>query len=119
MDEKNVIEALAALAQPTRLGVFRHLVACHPDGVVAGDLARRFDVPHNTLSSHLAVLSRASLARPEREGRLVRYRADLDGFRAVVAFLTRDCCSGRPEICAPLLSGLADPCCSPNPEIPS
>ena len=114
MDERLAIEALAALAQPTRLGVFRHLVGGHPAGAAAGDIARRFDVPHNTLSSHLAVLTRAGLARAERDGRTIRYHADLDGFRALVGFLTLDCCGGRPEICAPLLADLADPCCPPS-----
>lgn len=119
MDEKAAIKALAALAQPTRLGVFRHLVGRYPGAIAAGDIARRFDVPHNTMSSHLAVLTRAGLARAERDGRTIRYHADLDGFRAVVGFLTNECCSGRPEICAPLLADLADPCCpSPNPPRP-
>ena len=62
MDEKAAIGALAALAQPTRLAVFRQLVGRHPGGIAAGDIARRFDVPHNTMSSHLAVLTRAGLA---------------------------------------------------------
>ncbi len=107
MDEASAIDALTALAQPTRLRVFRRLVASHPEPVAAGDLARFFDIPHNTMSTHLAVLTRARLARVERQGRSMLYSADLDGFRDLVGFLTRDCCGGRPEICAPVLAALS------------
>jgi DNA-binding transcriptional ArsR family regulator len=107
MDERAAIDRLAALAQPTRLRVFRHLVQAHPEPVAAGDLARAMDTPHNTMSTHLAVLTRAGLVTVRRESRLMLYSADLDGFRALVAFLTRDCCCGRPEICAPILHALS------------
>ncbi len=65
------------------------------------------NVSHNTMSSHLAVLSRAGLVRPERRGRSIVYRADLDRFRATATFLLKDCCAGRPEICGPLLPDLS------------
>jgi DNA-binding transcriptional ArsR family regulator len=107
MDEPNAIEAFTALAQATRLRVFRHLVAAHPEAVAAGDLARLLDTPHNTLSTHLAVLTRAGLITVTRHGRSMLYSADLDGFRDLVGFLTRDCCGGRPEICAPVLAALS------------
>ena len=107
MDESDAIEALTALAQGTRLGVFRHLVRTHPEPVAAGDLARLFEVPHNTMSTHLAVLTRAGLTKVARQGRSMLYSADLDGFRDLVGFLTRDCCGGRPDICAPVLAALS------------
>lgn len=107
MDETAAIDGLTALAQPTRLRVFRHLVRKHPGSVAAGDLARALGTPHNTMSAHLSVLSRAGLATVRREGRSMLYSADLDGFRDLVAFLTRDCCCGRPEICAPVLESLS------------
>lgn len=107
MDERAVIESLAALAQSTRLRVFRHLILAHPEPVAAGDLARTLGTPHNTMSTHLAVLSRAGLVTVKRESRSMLYSADLDGFRDLVAFLTRDCCCGRPEICAPILDTLS------------
>jgi DNA-binding transcriptional ArsR family regulator len=67
------------------------------------------------MSAHLAVLTRAGLVTAAREGRSILYRVDLDGFREVVAFLAKDCCQGRPEICAPLLAANAIPCdCSPE-----
>jgi DNA-binding transcriptional ArsR family regulator len=116
MDQTHAIDALTALAQPTRLSAFRHLVAAHPEAVPAGEIARRCDVPHNTMSTHLAILMRAGLLSVTRESRSMLYRADLDGFRALVAFLTRDCCRGRPEICAPLFGQLeADCSCEPEP----
>ncbi|PWR21915.1 ArsR/SmtB family transcription factor [Zavarzinia compransoris] len=99
MDESTAIEALGALAQPTRMAAFRFLVAALPEGVPAGDIAAALVVPHNTLSSHLAILARAGLVRSVRAGRTVSYRADLDGFQALVAFMTEDCCQGRPDRC--------------------
>lgn len=114
MDETTAVTALGALAQGTRLQVFRALVAAHPAGIPAGEIAARCGVPHNTMSAHLAVLTRAGLATAERRGRTIFYRAGLDGFRELVGFLTRDCCAGRPEICAPLLEPLANACCPPE-----
>src|SRR5579864_5187273 len=104
MDAARAIEALTALAQPTRLEAFRRFVTVHPDEIAAGEIAVLCKVPHNTMSTHLAVLTRAGLVTVRREGRMMHYGADLDGFRAVVGFLMRDCCNGRAEICAPLLA---------------
>jgi ArsR family transcriptional regulator len=113
MDANDTIEALAALAQPTRLEAFRQLAAAEPEGIAAGDLARRLDVPQNTMSAHLAVLTRAGLATSDRQGRSIIYRADLSALRNVLLFLLQDCCDGRPEICAPLIAELS-PCCTPS-----
>jgi DNA-binding transcriptional ArsR family regulator len=70
--------------------------------VPAGDLARLVQVPHNTLSTHLGVLTRAGLVIPRKEGRSVFYTADFDGMRALIAYLVQDCCKGHPDICVPL-----------------
>lgn len=113
MESENVILALAALAQSTRLEVFRLLVKHEPDGLPAGDIAREMAVPHNTMSSHLGILSRAGLVRSERHSRSIIYRADLDRLREVVTFLLRDCCGGHPNVCAPLIDALI-PCCTPK-----
>lgn len=115
MDKVQVVLALAALAQSTRLDVFRLLVSHAPDGLPAGGVARRLAVPHNTMSSHLAVLTRAGLVRSERRSRSVIYRADLLRFREVTTFLLKDCCGGRAEICAPLIADLAT--CKPAMEL--
>jgi ArsR family transcriptional regulator len=113
MESEDAILALAALAQPTRLEVFRLLVKHEPKGLAAGDIAKAMAVPQNTMSSHLAVLSRAGLLSAQRFSRSIVYRADLARFQAVVLFMLRDCCGGRPEICAPLIESLT-PCCVPR-----
>ncbi|WP_079591459.1 ArsR/SmtB family transcription factor [Bosea thiooxidans] len=113
MEIEQVILALTALAQGTRLEVFRLLVSAEPEGLAAGEIARRLEVPHNTMSSHLGILSRAGLIRSERFSRSIVYRANLDALRSALAFLLKDCCGGRPEICAPLMAELT-PCCQPK-----
>lgn len=113
MDREDAILALAALAQPTRLECFQLLVGHEPDGLPAGEVARRLAVPHNTMSTHLAILTRAGLIGAERQSRTIRYRASLDRFRALATYLLKDCCGGRPEVCAPLIRDLA-PCSSPE-----
>src|SRR6267378_6920345 len=113
MESENAILALAALAQSTRLDVFRLLVKHEPAGLAAGDIAKVLAVPQNTMSSHLSILSRAGLVSAQRFSRSIVYRADLACFQAVVVFMLRDCCDGRPEICAPLIEDLT-PCCPPS-----
>jgi ArsR family transcriptional regulator len=115
MESENAILALAALAQSTRLDVFRLLARHEPEGLAAGDIAKALAVPQNTMSSHLAILSRAGLVSAQRFSRSIVYRADLARFQQVVLFMLRDCCDGRPEICAPLIESLA-PCCLPKPK---
>jgi ArsR family transcriptional regulator, arsenate/arsenite/antimonite-responsive transcriptional repressor len=115
MESENIILALAALAQSTRLDVFRLLVKHEPEGLAAGDIARSLAIPQNTMSSHLSVLSRAGLVSAQRFGRSIVYRADLARLRAVLLFMLRDCCDGRPEICAPLVEDLA-PCWQLKPK---
>jgi DNA-binding transcriptional ArsR family regulator len=106
MDVSSALAALAALAQGSRLDAFRLLVRHEPTGLAAGEVARLLAVPQNTMSAHLAVLARAGLASAERRGRSVAYRADLDRLRALVGYLVKDCCGGRPELCAPLIAEL-------------
>jgi DNA-binding transcriptional ArsR family regulator len=110
MDNESAIAALGALAQGTRLDVFRLLMRHEPDGLAAGEIARRLDVPQNTMSAHLGILARAGIVRAERHSRSIVYRADLDGLRALMLFLVQECCAGSPDLCAPLLAELA-PCC--------
>ena len=97
--EANAIEGFGSLAQATRLAAVRHLLAVHPQSLPAGEIARLCEVPHNTMSTHLGILSRAGLISVEKEGRSMNYRADVDGFRDLLEFLSRDCCNGRPELC--------------------
>ena len=104
------IDALSALAQSTRLDVFRMLVKQEPDGLPAGEIARRLDVPHNTMSTHLAILSRAGLISVERHSRSMIYRVQLNAVRELVMFLLKDCCNGQPELCAPLIEEISKSC---------
>ena len=113
METESTILALAALAQSTRLDVFRLLVKHEPEGLAAGEIAKKLAVPQNTMSAHLAVLSRAGLVTARRISRSIVYRADLARFQAVMLFMLNDCCDGRPEICAPLIESLT-PCCPPK-----
>jgi protein-tyrosine-phosphatase/DNA-binding transcriptional ArsR family regulator len=108
MDENNAMEGLGSLAQPTRLATFRRLLAAHPGSLPAGELARACDAPHNTMSAHLGVLTRAGLVHAERDGRTVNYRADVKAFRGLITFLTRDCCNGRPDLCGDIARLVAD-----------
>jgi DNA-binding transcriptional ArsR family regulator len=112
MDSEIAILGLAALAQGTRLDVFRLLVRHEPEGLAAGEVARQLAVPHNTMSSHLAVLNRAGLIGSERRSRTIIYRANLNRLRELVGFLLKDCCGGRADLCAPLIADLI-PCCQP------
>jgi len=102
MEQEQAILAFAALAQSTRLGVFRLLVKHEPNGLPAGEIARAFVVPQNTMSAHLAVLARAGLAMSERKSRSIIYRADLATFQSLTSFMVEDCCGGRAELCAPV-----------------
>jgi ArsR family transcriptional regulator len=106
IDQSAAVQALAALAQDTRMTAFRRVVAAYPDSIGAGDIARCCKVPQNTMSTHLAILTRAGLLRVERDGRQMNYQADIDGFRAVVAYLAKDCCDGRADLRASLVADL-------------
>jgi DNA-binding transcriptional ArsR family regulator len=99
MKSKEAIEALGALAQETRLAIFRLLVRQGPEGLPAGAVAERLEIPPPTMSFHLAHLSRAGLVTSRREGRSILYAADYQGMNALLTYLTEDCCQGRPEIC--------------------
>lgn len=110
MDKKGALEAFAALSQETRLDVLRLLIRAGGEGMLAGDIGVALDVRQNTMSTNLAVLNRAGLVRSEREGRAVRYFADMAGLRAVLAFLMEDCCGGAPELCRPVLDALVCDC---------
>ena len=110
MDKKSALAALSALGQDTRLEVFRLLVKAGAEGVPAGEIAARLDAVQNTMSAHLKVLAQAGLARSERDGRIVRYAADMTGFRDLLAYLMEDCCNGAPELCRPVIDAVICDC---------
>jgi DNA-binding transcriptional ArsR family regulator len=84
-----------------------------PEGVPAGELARRVGVPQNTMSAHLSILANAGLVIGERQSRSIIYRADLQRFRELMLYLLQDCCGGNASLCAPLIADLT-PCCTPK-----
>ncbi len=96
---KDAVQALGALAQETRLAVFRLLVEAGPEGIAAGDIAAELDLPPATLSFHLAQLANAGLVRGRQAGRFIYYAPDFDAMSGLQGFLTENCCArGR---CAP------------------
>ena len=113
MDITSALAGLAALAHEGRLSVFRLLVKAGPDGLAAGEIARKLDTQPNTMSAQLLVLSNAGLIAARREGRSIIYAADFEKMGALLQFLTKDCCDGRPEICAPL-AATVNACCPPK-----
>ena len=101
MDSETAVPALAALAQPSRLAVFRWLVELGPEGACPGDIAGKLAIPAATLSFHLKALQRAGLIEADKSGRFIRYRANFAAMQALVDFLSKDCCGGDPSRCAP------------------
>ena len=112
MKIKTAIDALSALAHEVRLGVFRLLVKAGPEGMAAGEIARRLDVPANSLSANLTILSHAGLVESRRDGRSIIYTANFERMTQLLSYLMEDCCNGAPEICVPLAAILA--CCTPK-----
>ena len=100
MEMNEAVEALSALAQETRLKVYRLLVEAGPEGLSAGRIGEELNLPPATLSFHLAHLARAGLAQGRQEGRFVIYSADFQNMNALVGYLTENCCGG--ESCAPV-----------------
>ena len=113
MESNQAIDVFTALSQATRLDAFRLIMAHEPAGLPAGAIARQLDIPQNTMSTHLAILTRAGLIGAERQGRSIVYRAVLERVREITNFLVQDCCGGRPELCGPLIADIT-PCCSPR-----
>lgn len=112
MEATAAIDALGALAQPTRLEAFRRLVRAGPEGLPAGAVARALETPANTLSTHLAILERAGLVTARREGRLVYYAAAFDRVRALIGFLLEDCCAGNAQMCDAVATMARQACCT-------
>ncbi len=111
MDERQALSAFGALSQETRLRILRMLVIAGPDGVAAGSVAERVEVSASNVSFHLKELERAGLVTVRRDSRSMVYSAAYETLSGLIRFLMEDCCSGRPEICAPALA----PVCCPAP----
>lgn len=113
MDTLSAVAVLAALAHTGRLSVFRELVQAGPDGIAAGEIARRLGIAPNTLSAGLTVLAHSGLVVSRRSGRSIIYSAAFDRMSALLGFLVQDCCNGRPEVCVPL-AAVAGSACAPK-----
>src|SRR6185369_13595685 len=104
MESKTAVAALSALAQDSRLHVYRLLVQAGPEGLAASDIAERLGIPANTMSFHLKTLSHAGLILARPEGRFIYYSANYEQMNSLLGFLTENCCGGRscaPEVIAP------------------
>lgn len=99
MESKRASRIFEALSSDVRLDVFRLLVRNAPDGLVAGDIAKILDLPSTNLSFHLRALVQSELVTVEREGRYMRYKASIPLMLDIIAYLTSECCSGKPECC--------------------
>jgi len=101
MEKETAINALAALAQDTRLDIFRYLMEVGPDGVAAGKIADQLGVPAATLSFHLKTLQYAGLILRRRQSQSLIYSAHFETMNALINYLTENCCGGYPELCQP------------------
>jgi ArsR family transcriptional regulator len=111
MESTDVVKRLSALAQESRLAVFRLLIKAGPEGVPAGEIARALGITPNTLSTQLNILANAALVTSHRAGRSIIYAANFEGMSALLLYLMDDCCQGRPEVCAPLAEVAARAAC--------
>ena len=102
--QEEAVKGLSALAQVSRLEVFRLLAEAGPEGLAAGAIARRLKTPANTMSAQLLILSNARLVNARREGRSILYAANYETMRDLLIYLVKDCCDGHAEICAPLMA---------------
>jgi ArsR family transcriptional regulator, arsenate/arsenite/antimonite-responsive transcriptional repressor len=109
MEMINAVSALSALAQESRLAVFRLLVEAGPEGMPAGQIADALDLASNTLTFHFDRLRMAGLVTVRRDGRSMIYAAQFETMNALLGFLTENCCQGAPETCAPSVCAPAKP----------
>lgn len=101
MKKQSAIQVFESLSSSVRLDIYRLLVRIGPDGMVAGDISAKLDLPATNLSFHLKALTQAGLLAVTQEGRYQRYRANIPLMFDLIAYLTEECCSGHPEKCAP------------------
>ena len=106
METKAALSALAALAQDTRLSIFRLLVEQGPEGLPAGEIVDRLALPNATASFHLKELTHADLVTPRQAGRFIYYSANYTTMNGLIAYLTENCCKGATcdIVCAPVVA---------------
>ena len=106
--------ALAALAQETRLSIYRLLIEAGPDGVSAGRIGEKLQIPAATLSFHLKELSRAGLVSARQERQFIYYAVDFERMAELMTFLTQNCCRGMPQACLTVMETALGSCCPPE-----
>ncbi|HUJ79737.1 MAG TPA: metalloregulator ArsR/SmtB family transcription factor [Nitrospiria bacterium] len=111
MEIKKAVNALSALAQDTRLSIFRLLVKAGPDGLPVGRIGGELGVPGATLSFHLKELSHAGLVTVRQEGRYLYHSVDFKQMAALMTFLTEHCCDGMPQACFAVVETALSRCC--------
>src|ERR1051325_8554030 len=111
MEIKDAVTALAALAQETRLSIFRLLVEAGPEGISAGRLAEALEIPGATLSFHLKELSHAGLVSSRQEKQFIYYATDFEAMAKLMTFLTKNCCQGMPQKCLVDVQTALQRCC--------
>jgi ArsR family transcriptional regulator, arsenate/arsenite/antimonite-responsive transcriptional repressor len=114
-----VIGALGALAQETRLDIFRLLIQKGPEGMPAGDIGARLGQPSPTMSFHLNQLRFAGLVSSRRESRSIIYTANFKTMSDLLGYLTENCCGGRGELCAPIAASGCESECTPQQMTPT
>ena len=114
METKEAVTALAALAQETRLSVFRLLVEAGPEGLSVGSIGEKLGVAPATLSFHLKELSHAGLVTTRQESRFIYYMADFAQMAALMTFLTQNCCKSMPQECLAVMETALESCCAPS-----
>jgi DNA-binding transcriptional ArsR family regulator len=114
MEIKTAVSALGALAQETRLGIFRLLVVAGPNGVAAGSIGETLKVPGATLSFHLKELARAGLVSSRQEKQFIYYAVDFDRMAELMTYLTQNCCQGMPKECLTVVETALGRCCPPS-----
>lgn len=115
--EAQALDVLSALGQPSRLRIFRALVAAGPAGLHAGQIGDALRIPANALSFHLRALHGCGLVTLQREGRFLRYRANLGAMRELLEYLTENCCGGEPCAGMPELHRREPAACTPSPAV--
>jgi ArsR family transcriptional regulator len=114
MEIKDAVTALAALAQDTRLAIFRLLIEAGPEGVAAGRIGEALEIPGATLSFHLKELARAGLISSRQEKQFIYYATDFEAMAELMTFLTQNCCQGMPQACLSDVQTALKRCCPPK-----
>lgn len=118
MEIKAAVTALAALAQETRLSIYRLLVEAGPEGVAAGRIGETLKVPGATMSFHLKELVRAGLVSARQKKQFIYYAVDFERMAELMTFLTQNCCHGMPQECITVVETALGSCCAPTQSKP-